>query len=77
VEFLQLIQESGVFRETPWNQGMRSQWRRWCQALNLRGDDVNDVYLAAAAAGAGCRLVSRDRSFGRFPGLDWWNPTAG
>ncbi len=76
VEFLQVIQKSGLFRETPWTQGMRSQWRRWCQSLNLYGNDVNDVYLAASAAGAGCRLVSRDGGFKRFPGLDWWNPTS-
>lgn len=75
VEFLQVIQESGLFRETPWTQGMRSQWRRWCQSLALHGNDVNDAYLAASAAGAGCRLVSRDGGFERFPGLDWWNPT--
>jgi toxin-antitoxin system PIN domain toxin len=77
MEFLEVIQESGVFRETPWTQGMRSQWWRWCQILSLRGDDVNDAYLAASAAGAGCRLVSRDRGFDCFPGLDWWNPVAG
>lgn len=75
-EFLAVIQESGVFRETPWTQGMRSQWWRWCQTLSLRGDDVNDAYLAALAAGAGCRLASRDRGFDRFPGLDWWNPVS-
>src|SRR4051794_1914319 len=74
VEFLQVIQESGFFRETPWTQGMRSQWRRWCESLGLRGNDVNDAYIAASAAGAGCRLVSRDGGFKRFPGLDWWNP---
>jgi predicted nucleic acid-binding protein len=53
---------------------MRSQWRRWCQNLGLHGNDVNDAYLAASAAGAGCRLVTRDGGFKRFPGLDWWNP---
>jgi toxin-antitoxin system PIN domain toxin len=74
VEFLRVIQESGFFRETPWTQGMRSQWRRWCESLGLRGNDVNDAYIAASAAGAGCRLVSRDGGFKRFPGLDWWNP---
>src|SRR3954468_24275209 len=74
VQFLRVIQESGLFRETPWTQGMRSQWRRWCQSLGLHGNDVNDAYLAASAAGAGCRLVTRDGGFKRFPGLDGWNP---
>ncbi len=74
VRFLQVVQESGLFRETSWTQEMRSQWRHWCQSLGLHGDDVNDAYLAACAAGAGCRLVTRDRGFKRFPGLAWWNP---
>jgi toxin-antitoxin system PIN domain toxin len=74
VGFLREIQESGCFRETPWTRGMRSQWLRWCESLNLRGNDVNDAYLAASAFGAGCRLVTRDGGFKRFPGLDWWNP---
>jgi len=75
VEFLQAIQDNGSFRETPWTQGMRAQWRRWCQGLDLQGDDVNDAYLAASAAGAGCRLVSLDGGFIRFSGFDWWNPS--
>lgn len=74
-EFLRAIQERGLFRETPWTQRIRAQWLRWCQDLELRGNDVNDAFLAATAAGAQCRLVSRDGGFVRFPGLDWWNPT--
>src|SRR4030095_3130924 len=75
VEFLKAIQESGVFRETPWTQRIRTQWWRWCQDLRLQGNDVNDAFLAAAAVGAPCRLVSRDGGFNRFSGLDWWNPS--
>jgi toxin-antitoxin system PIN domain toxin len=72
--FLQAIQESGSFRETLWTPRIRAQWRRWCRDLSLRGNDVNDAYLAAAATEPHCRLVSRDKGFERFPGLDWWNP---
>jgi uncharacterized protein len=72
--FLSSIQDSGQFREAPWNRRIRSKWRQWCQELELRGNDVNDAYLAATAFGAHCRLVSRDGGFSRFPGLDWWNP---
>lgn len=72
--FLQVLQESGQLRETPWTPRMRARWWRWCQDLGLTGNDVNDAYLAAAAAEARCRLVSRDQGFDRFPGLDWWNP---
>ena len=74
VEFLQAIHESGQFRETPWTLRMRGQWWRWCRDLALRGNDVNDAFLAATVAEARCRLISRDGGFCRFPGLDWWNP---
>jgi toxin-antitoxin system PIN domain toxin len=73
--FLQMIQESGTFRETPWTLRMRAQWWRWCRDLGLHGNDVNDAYLAATAAEGRFRLVSRDQGFVRFRGLDWWNPT--
>jgi toxin-antitoxin system PIN domain toxin len=74
VSFLQAIQESGQFRETPWTSRMRARWWRWCRELDLQGNDVNDAYIAATAAESRCRLVSLDGGFSRFPGLDWWNP---
>jgi len=74
IEFLQSIQESGVFRETPWTPRIRGRWWQWCRELHLEGNDVNDAYLAATAAESRCRLVSRDGGFSRFRGLDWWNP---
>ncbi len=75
VEFLQAFHESGQFHEIPWTLRMRAQWRRWCRDLGLHGNDVNDAFLAASAAEARCRLVTRDGGFSRFPGLHWWNPT--
>ena len=76
VSFLQAIQASGQFRETPWTSRMRARWGRWCRELDLQGSDVNDAYLAATAAEASCRLISLDGGFSRFPGLDWWNPAS-
>ena len=76
VSFLQAIQESGLFRETPWTARARGRWWNWCRNLNLCGNDVNDAYLAAIAAEARCRLISQDQGFKRFRGLDWWNPAA-
>jgi len=76
VDFLRAIQASGQFREIPWTSRMRARWLGWCHDLALRGNDVNDAFLAATAAEARCRLISRDGGFSRFPGLDWWNPAA-
>jgi len=74
VEFLQAIHDSGLFQESAWTPRARARWQRWCRDLELCGNDVNDAYLAATAAEARYRLVSRDGGFSRFPGLDWWNP---
>ena len=50
-------------------------WDEICEAEQSASDLIfNDAYIAASAAGAGCRLVTRDGGFKRFPGLDWWNP---
>ncbi len=74
IDFLQTIQESGQFRETPWTLRMRGRWWQWCRELHLERNDVNDACLAATAAESRCRLISRDGGFSRFRGLDWWNP---
>lgn len=74
VGFLRVIHESGLFEEAPIAPRARARWQHWCRELGLHGNDVNDAYLAATAAEARCRLVSRDEGFSRFRGLDWWNP---
>lgn len=45
-----------------------------CNVLNVRGNDMPDMYLAALALEQDCDLVSADRGFGRVPGLKWHNP---
>jgi toxin-antitoxin system PIN domain toxin len=74
IGFLQAIHASGRFREAAWTLRARERWWQSCQDLDIHGDDVNDAYLAATAAEARCPLVSRDRGFARFRGLDWRNP---
>ena len=49
-------------------------YERLCAQLALRGNDVNDVYLAALALEHGAVLASADRGFSRFPLLDWVDP---
>lgn len=40
----------------------------------IRGNLVPDTYLAALAMSHGCRLATSDRGFGRFRGLDFFDP---
>ncbi|GAA6760150.1 TA system VapC family ribonuclease toxin [Thermus oshimai] len=47
------------------------------EGLGLRGNDLNDAYLAALALERGAVLVSADKGFARFPGLLWLNPLEG
>jgi len=50
------------------------RFRRWVDELNLRGNDINDAWLAALAVEQGATLVSTDTGFARFKGLDWLKP---
>jgi len=50
--------------------GLDEWLRQWSARVPLRGGDWTDAYLAAFAAASGHRLVSFDRGFRRFSGLD-------
>ena len=41
--------------------------------LGLRGNDINDAWIAAHAIEHHATLVSTDRGFARFSGLSWMN----
>ena len=49
-------------------------FRRMCDAGNARGNLVADAYLAALSIGSGSVLMTTDRDFARFPGLNWRHP---
>lgn len=45
-----------------------------CHQAGVRGDRVPDAYLAALAIETGAVFITRDRGFGRYPGLRWRDP---
>jgi len=45
-----------------------------CRAANVIGSLVTDAHLAAMAIEHGAEMASCDEDFGRFPGLQWFNP---
>lgn len=49
-------------------------FERLCHDGAVTGDLVADAYIAAIALELGCELVSLDRDFARFPGLEWRRP---
>ena len=49
---------------------------RLCERLRLRGNDINDAYLAALALEHAAILVTADRDFSRFPDLPLIDPLA-
>jgi len=45
-----------------------------CAKMKLRGNDINDAFLAALSMEYGATLVTADRGFSRFSGLRTMNP---
>ena len=45
-----------------------------CRKADCRGNLVQDAYLAALALEHGCRWITTDRDFSRFPSLVWRHP---
>ncbi|MGB8364118.1 MAG: type II toxin-antitoxin system VapC family toxin [Rhizomicrobium sp.] len=49
-------------------------FRRLCIDTGTRGPRITDAWFAALAIEHGCRWITYDRDYGRFPGLDWQEP---
>lgn len=45
-----------------------------CTGAGIQGADVSDAWFAALAIEHGCTLITYDRGFDRFSGLDWKLP---
>ena len=50
---------------------IEAQFAAYSEAADFPATRWTDAYLAAFAQGTGCRLVSFDADFHRFPGLDF------
>ena len=51
-----------------------SIFTRLCIETGTRGPRITDAWFAALAIERGCRWVTYDRDYARFPGLDWKEP---
>ena len=71
--FLEALREHGYDQIEP-GSGHLAHWSSLCAELKLRGNDVNDAFLAALALEYGATLVSADEGFKRFKSLAWFNP---
>lgn len=49
-------------------------WAQFCLPFRQSPKVVMDAYLAAFAVAGGYRLVTLDKAFGQFKGLDWEMP---
>jgi hypothetical protein len=49
-------------------------FERLCRETDTRGPRITDAWLAALAIEHGCKWVTFDRDYARFPGLDWTTP---
>ncbi len=47
---------------------------RLCRAVRVKGNLVQDAYLAALAIESGSEWITTDRDYSRFPGLRWRHP---
>lgn len=62
------LPETALLPEPP---GVDALLAVWSSAPTLRSADWTDAYLAAFAQASGCRLVTFDGDFDRYPGLNW------
>jgi hypothetical protein len=56
--------------------GLDELLTQWAGKLDLRDGQWADAYLAAFALASGCRLISFDESFHRYPGIEFLHLTA-
>lgn len=68
--FLSTLGNHSCVETVLWTSSIREYWFKLCLDLNLSANDCNDAMLAALALEKGLRLVTFDKGFERFPGLE-------
>jgi toxin-antitoxin system PIN domain toxin len=68
-EFLAALHAQPNYRHLELGKPGLARWRQLTLDLNLRGNDLNDAYLAALALEYRLTLVTADAGFTRFAGL--------
>jgi uncharacterized protein len=67
--------------EQPHCETVRAGPRHWpiftrtCLEADVRGPRISDAWFAALAIEHGCVWITYDRDYGRFPELEWREPT--
>ncbi|MGE9294314.1 MAG: TA system VapC family ribonuclease toxin [Puniceicoccales bacterium] len=68
-QFLQFLCSLPTVEICSWTDTTRERWLTLCQDMGLTGNDCNDAMLAALCYERNMRLISCDKGFKRFPGL--------
>jgi uncharacterized protein len=74
---LAILRDITSRREFMWLNGGHDHWtifEKLCRHAHVKGNLVNDAWIAAVAIEADHEVVTLDRDFGRFPGLKWREP---
>jgi predicted nucleic acid-binding protein len=56
--------------------GLEELLAQWSTQIDPRAGHWADAYIAAFATASGCRLVTFDRGFHRYPGIEFLHLTA-
>jgi len=77
LRFLDAVRSCPIVSELHPGPEHRNIFVRMARDHHLRGNDLSDAFVAAAAIEAGAILASADRGFARFRGLRWVDPLGG
>ncbi len=71
--FMDALRSNEGHVELPIGQVLWEAFRQFAQ-LSGGGSIISDAYLAALVAASKGTLITTDKDFGKFPGLEWRDP---